>query len=189
MLKALRFKNKINIGAPLAQATRCLHMWLEEEGRCLPYAKRRRAAVLIARYFMYEDDTTDELILSFLRHYSGRRVSDMDNPTTVRLEIKSILDQSDAIAPWRKTRKWMVAGAMVVFLLLSMSGWMVRPMTHAEQEELKGLVRQVVDRSHVAPVTVWAEVKRPLNVHRYQDMTWLQYRKSRAFLKERLESL
>ena len=85
--------------APLAQAARCLDLWLKEEGRDLSPRQRQKAAALIARYFFYEDCTTDALIMSFLRHYAGFRAIDMEDPASVRQALKTVLDQSVIAEP------------------------------------------------------------------------------------------
>ncbi len=90
----VKWEQKLDISGPIKQAERCLDQWLKEENRSLPAAERQRVAALVARYFYHEDEVTDQLILSFLRHYSNGNVLDMEDPASVRMEIKSVLDQS-----------------------------------------------------------------------------------------------
>src|SRR3989304_6846467 len=89
-----RWEKKLDIFAPLEQAAACLDIWLRQEKRRLTAGQKQRAAALIARYFHYEDEVTDQLMLSFLRHYSGRHDVDMEDPASVRMEIKAVLDKS-----------------------------------------------------------------------------------------------
>jgi hypothetical protein len=189
----IRWEKKLDIFGPIEQAERCLDQWLKEEKRFLPARQRQRVAALMARYFQYEDEVSDQLMLSFLRHYSGHGAVDMEDPTSMRMEIKAALDKSRERASFLDGagRGAAVLAAFGV-LLAGLYGWELthRPITRGEQAELKALVRQIgelaADRTTAA---IWKTVKEPLQVKSYQEMTWWDYRRSRAMLAEELAAL
>lgn len=185
----MQWERKLDLRGPLEQAERCLGQWLKEEKRTLPAAERKRVAALMARYFYHEDEVTDQLMMSFLRHYSNGNALDMEDPTSVRMEIKSVLDQSRVRDTAPFVRKGMAVAAVIV-LLAGMYGWTVtqRPITRAEQADLKKLVHEVV--AHNAGATtdaVWNAVKKPLHIRRYQDMDQWQYWRSKSMLQKQLQ--
>lgn len=188
MLK--RWDKKLEIFAPIERATRCLDQWLKEEGKALSRAKKRRAAALMARYFQHEDDLNDALMLSFLRHYSGRGDVDMEDPTSVRMEIKAVLDGAREGAGGRGAAFFIVVGALL--MALAFSGWELghRKITPAQQAELKELVHDIAE---LDPATtsagIWADVKEPLKVRSYQDITLWDFAASRDMLKTRHDAL
>ncbi|MBU6475854.1 MAG: hypothetical protein KGQ70_07790 [Alphaproteobacteria bacterium] len=182
----MKLERKLDIRGPLEQAERCLGQWLKEEKRALPPAERKRAAGLMARYFYHEEEVTDELMLSFLRHYSCGKVLDMEDPASVRMEIKSVLDQSEAQKGRARGSVMMAALAALFFFLY---GWTFahRPVTPAEQADLKALVRDTVSRdSSLTIAAVWDTVKKPLHLRRYADMDQWQYWWSKSMLEDEL---
>jgi hypothetical protein len=187
------WEKKLDILGPLEQAERCLAQWLKEEKKVLPARQHQRVAALMARYFQYEDEVTDELMLSFLRHYSSHNAVDMEDPASVRMEIKAMLDKSQEQGPAGQERRRLATMAAAFTLLLSvLYGWdfIHRPMTRDQQEELKALVHRIdnlePDKTSAA---IWKTVKAPLQVKRYQDMTWWEYRQSRKILEKQLAAL
>lgn len=196
-----------NMEAPLAQAARCLDLWLAEEKLSLDPRKKRRVAALIARYFYNEDILTDQLIMSFLRHYSGWHDVDMEDVGAVRQEIKRVLDETEPVpghvnsnAGEEKNRAaffYIVAlllGAAMIFTGVGLSTQDV-PVTRAEQEQLRLLVDHVVDlekQAHGVNIShqkVWSEIKKPLTVRSYQDMGRKDYEESRARLLQKIQQL
>ncbi|MBI1215889.1 MAG: hypothetical protein GC185_08735 [Alphaproteobacteria bacterium] len=187
------WERQMDIYGPLERAGRCLDIWLKEEGRQLEPLQRQRAAALMARYFHYEDEVTDELMLSFLRHYSGRREVDMEDPTSVRMELKSVLDAaSSAARPSRALHIMAVTLGLCLLLTLSGAGWALAhaKITPAQQAQLKELVAKVAEHEKAkgtSTAAVWAQVKHPLHLRRYQDMSWWDYRGVKKDLQARLE--
>jgi hypothetical protein len=165
--------------APLMQAGRCLDIWLAEEGRALSPRHRQRAVALIARYFAHEEDVTDQLILSFLRHYSGFSAIDLDDPHAVRHELKAALDRA-GMAPPRGTahlRPWLAAAtgvistaAVLIVIFLSQ-----QTLTPQQQQELRAAVAVKARAEGLTTAAVWAEIKRDLDVSRYQDIRRWDY--------------
>jgi hypothetical protein len=127
----------------------------------------------------------DKVILSFLRHYSARREGAMEDPAALRHELTRLLDTARPAAD-RKREAALAALAFAIFL-----GWQAPGLkaSSAQQAELKEMVQQVVaaekDRGASYPA-VWSSVKKPLDLRRYNDMTWLDYRAARAMLQKRL---
>lgn len=184
--------------APLAQAARCLDCWLKEEGRTLSPRLRQKAAALIARYFLYEDCTTDALIMSFLRHYAGFRAIDMEDPASVRQALRTVLDQSVIAeplpSPFFLSRTYVRAAA--VFLCLLMTVLYFRPAPVAEmispmqQSVLKQQVKKITTlEKDASPAAVWAAVKRPFAVRSYKQLTTTDYAAAKAFLDEWITQL
>lgn len=185
----MKLEKKLDIRGPLDQAERCLDVWLKEENRTLTKLQRRRVVALMARYFHYEDDVTDELMLSFLRHYSGRGTVDMEDPASVRLEIKAVLDRAEERKPLWLKEGWAVASVLTALLLLGW-GFMHQKISREQQAELKALVHTVdVLDTEKTSAAIWKTVKAPMKVRRYEDMTWWDYRRSRALLEENLKRL
>ncbi len=186
-----RWEKQLDILGPLDQAKRCLDQWLREENRILPEKKKQRAAALMARYFHHEDQVTDQLMFSFLRHYAGRPDIDMEDPTSVRMEIKALLDQSQAEDAVKKNAlPAYLIGALIA--MLCFSGWELshKTITREQQVELKALVRQVDDLDpSTTAAGIWAEMKGPLNVRSYQDIPWWRYYGSRKMLEEKITTL
>jgi hypothetical protein len=187
----MEWEKKLDLLGPIEQAERCLALWLKEEKRSLTEQQRQRAAALMARYFHHEDEVTDVLMLSFLRHYSGAGDIDMEDPASVRLEIKAVLDKSRVTAPEVQGRKRLkavfVGGAIIVAVLCG--AWDIghRTITKDQQAELKSLVRQIVERDKTATAAgIWADMKEPLNVRSYQDIPWWRYWQGRGLLEGRL---
>ncbi len=161
--------------APLAQAERCLDAWLIEEGRSMTARQRQRAAGLIARYFEHEDGVSDKLILSFLHHYSGMGAVDLEDPQAVRMELKAVLDRSAAAPPSAQTSRarlliaactgMLAMASILVVLYLSQ-----QTISLQQQQQLRAAVAARAQTQGVAPATIWADVKRDLQVTRYQDI-------------------
>lgn len=179
---------------PVAQARRCLDIWLEEEQRYLPERLRRRAAGLLARYFLYEDSVTDELLLSFLRHYAGFRVIDMDDPASVRGELKSVLDSSVVREPsppsFFSVRHYILAAAVFGCCLLGALYWLrpAAPINLAQEVQLKTRVERLTSLDPtLKPVTVWARLRAPFGVSRYRELTSAQFAEARAMLDQWIE--
>lgn len=174
---------------PVLQARRCLDIWLAEESRHLPERQRRRAAGLMARYFLYEDNVTDELLMSFLRHYAGFRVIDMEDPASVRTELKAVLDSSVVWEPSPlsifSARHYFLAAAVFGCLLLGTLLWLrpSPPISVVQERELKMRVEKLttLDPS-LRPVTIWARVRAPFGVSRYRELTHEQYDDAKAML-------
>jgi hypothetical protein len=182
------FEKKMDLYGPLAQARRCLARWLREERLHLGDEARMKAAALLARYFLHEDQVTDQLMLSFLRHYSRRAAAlsaDIEDPVSVRMQLKALLDGAGRR---RRTRAGTAATALVVVLALSFSAWTTgqRPITPTQQAELKFLVRRIAEADPaVTAAAAWKRVKDPLHVRSYQEIRAWDYAASR----ERLEAL
>ena len=178
-----------DIYAPLMQAQRCLDQWLSEEDRALPPRLHARASALMARYFQYEDRVSDQLMLSFLRHYSGLGEVDLEDPQSVRLELKTVLDKSIYIDPISdlKFRQKMPVLLMMCTMLLSVGivVWMLlqKPITFAQQNELRATVARIADEKDISHAAVWSLVKKPLGVTRYQDINWYQYGRAQRLLQ------
>ena len=188
----MRWEKKLNILGPIEQASRCLETWLVEEGRNLEAKQKQRAAALIARYFQYEAEMTDELMLSFLRHYSNQHEIDMEDPTSVRLEIKGVLDQSRIYVPVNRKFFWEAFLTGMMIASLSLGAWQTvhKKVTRAQQAELKILVHKIVELDPSSTsAAIWAETKQPLQVKSYQDMNWWAYYQSRKILEKRLNSI
>ena len=190
----MRWEKKLDILGPIEQAERCLDFWLREENRLLTEKQRQRAAALMARYFHHEDEVTDQLMLSFLRHYSNQNEVDMEDPASVRLEIKAVLDKSHEQVPLVQGRKRMIAAFVIAMIVMaaSLSAWNFThtKITKQQQAELKALVHQIeVLDPQLTTAAVWNSVKAPLQVKSYQEMTWWDYRRGRKMLEERIEEL
>ncbi len=187
------WEKKLDILGPIEQAERCLDFWLREENRLLTEKQRQRATALMARYFHHEDGVTDQLMLSFLRHYSNNNEIDMEDPASVRMEIKAVLDKSQmqvsALYSWKRVLTGFLVG--VLMMAVNLGGWEAthRKITREQQAELKDLVHQidVLDRNKTA-AAIWNEVKTPLQIKSYQEMSWWDYRQGREMLKKRLEN-
>lgn len=180
------------IFAPLQQARQCLDRWLAEENRSMPAYDRSRASALIARYFLYEDQVTDDLILSFLRHYAGKRMVDLDDPASVRRELKGLLDRSvikrrNDDSEIRHSIAAFAAGILICLLLVG--GWKASQMTLTplQQAELRMLVDRIADSSGTrAHAAIWATVKRQQGVRRYQDISYWAFGDSKRQLEKLL---
>lgn len=185
----MRWEKKLNIMAPILQAMRCLDIWLKEENKCLPRHDRARIAALMARYFQHEDEVTDQLMLSFLRHYSKHTRLDMEDPTSVRLEIKSTLDRSvPRTSRQARAIASLAAFLIAAFLFASAWGLLHKRITRNEEEALRNLVNVVAMTERGATrASIWADIKEPLRARRYQDMTWWQYRRAAAMLQNRID--
>lgn len=175
--------------APLAQAERCLDAWMAEEGRSMTARQRQRAAGLIARYFEHEDGVTDKLILSFLHHYSGMGVVDLEDPQAVRMELKTVLDRSAAVPQSVQTSRFRLmiaactgmiamASVLVVFYLSQQT------ITVQQQQILREAVAVRAEAQGVATATIWAEVKRDIGVTRYQDIKRWDFDRAMAQIKK-----
>lgn len=173
-----------DVFGPIEQSRRCLDLWLKEEKRQMSELQRQRTAALMARYFLHEDQVTDRLLLSFLRHYSGRREIDTDDPVCVREEIKSLLDQSrpdGGIAPsaWRKTTAGFLLGIFIAASSTLAWHYAHKKITQEQQAELKALVDDIALRNAATHASVWTRVKAPLGVRSYRDISWWDYDESR----------
>ncbi len=171
--------------APLRQAGRCLDAWLREEGRSLSPRQKQRATALIARYFAHEDDVSDALILSFLRHYGGMGVVDMEDPQAVRMELKSVLDRSITLPHGGVSPRWRLAvaactGMLAMASILAVMYLSQQTLTVAEQNSLRTAVAARAVQQGVAPATIWADLKRELGVTRYQDIRRWDYDRALA---------
>lgn len=181
---------------PVEQARRCLDRWLDEESRHLPEGMRKRASALMARYFLYEDNVTDELLMSFLRHYAGFRVIDMDDPASVRAELKTVLDQSVAREPPAahrfSARHYIFAAAVFGFLLMAVLLWQrpSPPINAMQERALKERVEKItaLDPS-LRAVTVWARLRAPFGIARYKQLTAAQYPQAQAMLDKWIADL
>ncbi len=181
----------INIYAPIAQAERCLDLWLAEEGRVLHPRLKSRAAALMARYFLHEDDVPDALMLSFLRHYSGFGEVDLDDPACIRQELQSVLDKSAHVAGAEGHRHVSVTKAALCGMIVTtviFIGWniMHKKITHDQQTALKNTVERIVAAEGVSHASVWAQAKREYGVARYQDIRWIDYGAVQEALSARL---
>lgn len=173
------FDQQLQIYAPVDQAQRCIDIWLKEEGRSLRQRDKKRLAGLVARYFYYEEDLNDQLMLSFLRHYSGNKVIDMEDPAAVREEIHAILEKS-SVGHGRDISYHVLLVVTTILLFMAVCFTVVEiihlPMTTAQQQSLKSRVQDIsARRVGLAPSTIWARVKKPLGVKSYQDITFWQY--------------
>lgn len=173
-----------DIVGPIAQARRCLDRWLEEEDRDMPERQRQRAAALMARYFLHEDEVSDGLLLSFLRHYAGYRAVDMDDPAALRLEIKAALDQSaprQGYPPRWKSAAFAVLVTVLFFVGGDLTG---KKLSLWQRADLKARVEKIVSREQgLAPVTVWAQVRKSFDVPRYEDISYWDYPAAREMLE------
>ncbi|MCE9507783.1 MAG: hypothetical protein K8R48_05625 [Alphaproteobacteria bacterium] len=190
----MRWEKKLAILAPIEQASRCLETWLKSEKRFLTARQKQRAAALMARYFHHEDEVTDQLMLSFLNHYSGQQEVDMEDPTSVRMEIKAVLDKSqlyDHAGGGGKRRLATLAIAVMV-MVLPLMAWGVshQKINKEQQAELKAMVQRIVELDPYAThAALWAEVKQPLGIRSYQDITQWDYWQSRKRLEKRFNDL
>ena len=196
--------------APLEQALRCLDLWLAEEKLFLEPRKKKRVAALLARYFYNEDILSDQLIISFLRHYSGWHEVDMEDVGAVRMEIKRVLDKAQALPGTghlkeakEEEERWsalfyvaaLVLGASMVVAGLTHSFAGDMPVSRNEQQYLRSLVDQVVDlekQAHGVNIPhqrIWSELKKPLTVRSYQDMSRADFEASRALLETKIREL
>lgn len=137
--------------------------------------QRHRATALIARYFEHEDSVSDQLILSFLHHYSGMGVVDLEDPHAVRIELKTVLDRSVAIVSTENTGKLRLIAAACTGMLAMASVLIVfylsqQTLTMQEQQELRTAVAIQAEARGTSSVTIWTKVKRDLGVARYQDI-------------------
>lgn len=179
-----------NIYGPIDQARCCLDAWLAEESRFLPDRQKERTAALMARYFHVEEAVTDELMMSFLRHYSGMREIDVEDPRSVRMEIKALLDQArvqDILPNNVFLKKVLVSfiGGICLTLALVLS-WHLenKKITEAQQAILQDRVRNITHQSSdTHPATVWAAVKKPLDVSRIEDISYWDFDESLALLE------
>lgn len=193
-----------DLESPLSQAGRCLDLWLAEEGLSLDPRRRRRAIALIARYFHNEENLSDQLVLSFLRHFSGFGDIDMDDAGAVRREVarllKGAIQRPGAVAEVNGRGSGAACLAVLVtgvfMIACGVMGYEAgQPVTLAESVELRQLVDHVVDLEKarglqdVSHQRVWADLKRPLAVSRYQDMSRSEYRASRKLLEQRLRRM
>ena len=188
------WEQKLDLLGPIEQATRCLEIWLESEKRYLTEKQKQRTAALMARYFHHEDEVTDQLMLSFLRHYSGEHDVDMEDPTSVRMEIKAVLDKSQPYDPSAYGKRRLLTAFIVgvIIMAVTFSAWNIshKKITKEQQAELKSLVHQIVLHDPKAThAGVWADLKEPLQVKSYQDIIWWNYNKSRDILEKRLKSI
>ena len=170
---------------PIRQASRCLDLWLKEERRAMDRRHRRRTAALMARYFYNEDQVTDQLLLSFLRHYAGWKEIDIEDPASVRQEIKILLDKSK---PREVPRHMLSLTAGMVLMALVFCGWNLsqRKITLTQQEDLKKRVELVVAaKPQLTRARIWAEIKKPLEIRSYQQMSYWDYKQT----VERLEAM
>lgn len=181
---------------PVDQARRCLDRWLAEESRALPEGMRRRAAALMARYFLYEDNVTDDLLMSFLRHYAGYRVIDMDDPASVRAELKSVLDTSVAREPSLPriflARHYFMAAAVFGFLFVGALLWQrpSPPIDAAQERALKERVEKITQLDpSLRAVTVWARLRAPFGVARYKQLTAAQFTEAQVMLDKWIADL
>ncbi len=178
----------LDIYGSLDQARRCIDVWLEEEGRYLPDPLRQRAAALMARYFLHEQDVTDALMLSFLRHYSGLGAVDLDDISSVKMELKSVLDKSAHLETARLSRVrrkgGIFFGAGVAVTMLAFLLWHAATLkiSREQQAQLRLMVEEVATVHKVSHASVWARIKGPLAVERYQDIPWWQYGAAREKL-------
>lgn len=161
--------------APLSQAQRCLDLWLREEDRRMSHRQRQRTAALIARYFEHEDEVTDQLILSFLRHYSGFGAVDLDDPHMVRQELKAALDRapaqvSPAAASHRRLLLAAITGMLAMAAVLVTLHLSQATLNDDEQAALKAAVAARAKAVNAAPATIWAGLKHQFNVTRYQQI-------------------
>lgn len=183
----------LNLYAPIEQSLRCLDQWLQEEGRSMEARQRQRTAALLARYFQHEDDVSDELLLSFLHHYSGRKEVDMEDPTSVRMEIKSLLDRTAPLEQNIPRRRPFLSTLIALLMTgLSLSVWQLsqKTITPVQQAALKGKVVQIsVLDKNIKPATVWASIKKPLQARRYQDISWWRYDQTAKTLDNWLDRL
>lgn len=181
-----KLEQALDFAAPITRARRCLARWLKEERRHLDAALQSRAAALIARYFLHEEGVNDALILSFLRHYSGKKEIDLEDPASVRMELKSVLDQAAPAARAAPSRwRAFAAGAGIALALLAAWALSTATITRGQQAELKSLVGEISASAGVPPAALWAEIKRPLGVSRYEDILWIHYPRARAVLEKK----
>lgn len=186
-----RMARSLGIFQPLKQADRCVDQWLRENGRAMSRRDRRRVAGLMARYFHYEEDVTDQLMLSFLRHYSGQREIDMEDPASVRLEIKAILDRAVTRPPFIPP----AVTALLLGMILSIAAfysWDLSQMTvtPAQQQGLRERVEKIAAADGtLTHGAIWAQVKRPLNINRYDEMSYWDYSSAEKRLDEWLAEI
>lgn len=176
---ANHFVKTWGIRAPIDQAGRCLDLWLKEEERAMPKRWRARTAALLARYFQHEDEVTDQLMLSFLRHYSGWREIDMEDLSSVRMEIKTLLDKS-APKGMQPLNMLFAVTAAVVMTIICFCGWEMSrlKLTAEQQSSLKMRIRKIVSQNPgITHAAVWARIKKPIDVRRYQDISYWDYNK------------
>ena len=162
---------------PLDQAERCLQLWLREENKTLPKAEQKRLAALLARYFLYEDDKSDAVMLSFLRHYSGKNDINLDDPGSLRHEMKTILDRGLTEDKKRPYSAILLALCFLFLLYSSLLPVMSKKITDAQASILKQQVDHIAETSslNLSHAAIWAQVKKELNVRRYEDISYWDY--------------
>lgn len=183
MFRRNRLLNAINIYGPVDQARRVIELWLKQQDRSMHRRDRERLAGLMARYFENEDQLTDQLMMSFLNHYIGDAEVDMEDPVSVRMEIKSLLDKSvsgQSFTP--QGNNWPLVimaavGMIAVVVITGLIGWQVinLPLSDMQQNNLKGRVEMVAGQTGSKTAAIWTRIKKPLDVRRYQDITYWQY--------------
>ena len=191
----MRWEKKLDVLGPIEQAERCLDAWLTEEKLFLTKKQKRRVTALMARYFLYEDEVTDELMFAFLRRHSGLHEDvDMEDPASVRNEIQTTLGMArpEDMAPAgnRRVLTAFIIGLVLASFALGIWGVGHQKISREEQASLRTLVQQIADLDPaVSRSDVWTEVKGPLHIKSYQDMTLWDYYKSRKRLELRLKEL
>lgn len=182
----------------LHRVERCLTQWLAGQKLKMSPPCRRQAAALVARYFYEEEGLSDRIIFNFLNRISGHPAIDPDNMGDVENAVRRLIARAQKQAEKPPMRFFMVAMGLIVFLLLAMAAEIfsfspafLSPLTSTQQAELKALVDEIVrlereinnrDISHHA---VWAEVKKPVLVRRYEDIPQSAFTARKAFLLKR----
>lgn len=177
-------KNKsfdaLDVFRPVEQTRRVLDSWLKAEGRQMPRRERQRLSGLLARYFQHEDDVSDTLILSFLDRFAGKGAVDMEDPGSVRAEIQSLIDMAKPLSATTVPASMAVVlagGILSLVVLLGLLGWRIYtlPMTAQQQSDLRLAVEQAaIRRGDKNTAAIWAAVKKPLGVRKYEDITYWQ---------------
>lgn len=188
----------LDFQSPLRRAERCLTQWLAAQKLGMNPLRQRQACALITRYFYEEEGLDDAIIFNFLNRVAGQPAVDPDNIGDVENELRRLIAQAQKDAEKPPMRFYTGALAAIV-LLLSVLTWqslfheprISTPLTYAQQEELKSLVDEVVrlerkiNGRNISHGAVWAEVKKPLSVRRYEDIPQSEFSARRAFLMAR----
>lgn len=192
---------KVTIEHPLTRMERCLEQWLVETGQDMGDIYKRRAAALLARYFEHEDDCTDHLVLSFLRHYSGLGHVDFDDIHDVRAKLADVLRHA-RIQPAvvGKPDAFLLAAVpmMVAFVLVAVAsvlwntaikpqpeGVISRYQADLLRADIGRIAAQTLEKCTLAPATprLWnVLIKQPHGLKSYFDLPAVSFETASAGL-------
>lgn len=187
----------LDFQSPLRRAERCLTQWLAAQKLGMNPLRQRQATALITRYFYEEEGLDDAIIFSFLNRIAGQPAVDPDNIGDVENELRRLIGQAQKDAEKPPLRFYTAALVAIVLLLSILTAQNLltprqvsAPLTSMQQAELKILVDDIVrlertrNNRDITPHAVWAEVKKPLMVRRYEDIPQTEFAARKAFLQD-----